>query len=185
MRVVGRIDDLVGVARTATEGRVGAAELRFRPLTREGELLETVPGMIVTEHSGDGKANQYFVRGFNLDHGTDFQTRLEGMPLNMPTHGHGQGYTDLNFLMPELVDHIEYQLGVYIRRSGTSAAPARPSSTWRHVSRSRSWPSPPARTALRASRLDGRGAWPAAPCCSGARARRTTARDRCQKGSGS
>jgi hypothetical protein len=79
-------------------------DLRLRPITREGELLETVPGMIVTQHSGDGKANQYFIRGFNLDHGTDFHTRLEGMPLNLPSHAHGQGYPDLNFLFPELVD---------------------------------------------------------------------------------
>ena len=113
VRVIGRIDDLVGSASTASEGRVGAADLRARPIAREGELLEAVPGMIVTQHSGDGKANQYFVRGFNLDHGTDFQTRVEGMPLNMPTHGHGQGYTDLNPLVPELVDHLEYRLGVY------------------------------------------------------------------------
>jgi hypothetical protein len=113
MRVTGRIDDLVGIAGTASEGHVGAADLRLRPITREGELLETVPGVIVTQHSGEGKANQYFVRGFNLDHGTDFQSRLEGMPLNMPTHGHGQGYTDLNFLIPELLDHLDYKLGVY------------------------------------------------------------------------
>lgn len=79
---------------------------------REGELLETVPGLIVTQHSGDGKSNQMFVRGFNLDHGTDFQTRLEGMPVNNPSHAHGQGYTDLNFLIPELVDYIDYRLGV-------------------------------------------------------------------------
>jgi hypothetical protein len=92
---------------------VGAVDLRSRPITREGELLETVPGMIVTQHSGEGKANQYFVRGFNLDHGTDFQTRVEGMPVNMPTHGHGQGWTDLNFLVPELVSHLDYRLGVY------------------------------------------------------------------------
>ena len=91
---------------------MGSADLRARPITREGELLETVPGLIVTQHSGEGKANQYFVRGFNLDHGTDFQTRLDGMPVNMPTHAHGQGYTDLNFLIPELVDHLDYQLGV-------------------------------------------------------------------------
>lgn len=112
IRVLGRIDDLIGSANSASEGRVGSADLRRRPITREGELLETVPGLIVTQHSGEGKANQYFVRGFNLDHGTDFQTQLEGMPLNMPTHGHGQGWTDLNFLIPELVDHLEYKLGV-------------------------------------------------------------------------
>ena len=113
MKVVGRIDDLIGTASTASEGRVGAADLKLRPITREGELLETVPGLIVTQHSGEGKANQYFVRGFNLDHGTDFQTRLEGMPINLPTHGHGQGWTDLNFLIPEFVDHLDYKLGVY------------------------------------------------------------------------
>ncbi len=111
--VVGRADDLIGIAHTASEGHVGAVDLRLRPLMREGELLETVPGVIVTQHSGDGKANQYFVRGFNLDHGTDFETRLEGMPVNMPTHAHGQGYTDLNFLIPELVDFLDYRLGVY------------------------------------------------------------------------
>jgi hypothetical protein len=116
--VTGRADDLTGVATTASEGRVGAVDLRARPLTREGELLEAVPGMIVTQHSGDGKANQYFVRGFNLDHGTDFQTSLDGMPVNMPTHAHGQGYTDLNFLIPEMVDHIDFRLGVYHAQVG-------------------------------------------------------------------
>ncbi|HXG72546.1 MAG TPA: TonB-dependent receptor [Gemmatimonadaceae bacterium] len=113
IRITGRIDDLIGSAGTASEGRVGAEDLRARPITREGELLETVPGLVVTQHSGEGKANQYFVRGFNLDHGTDFQMRIEGMPLNMPTHGHGQGWTDLNFLIPEFVDRLEYRLGVY------------------------------------------------------------------------
>src|SRR5262245_65618039 len=88
VKVTGRIDDLIGIAGSASEGRVGARELRARPLTREGELLETVPGLIVTQHSGDGKANQYFARGFNLDHGTDFQTRLDGMALNLATNAH-------------------------------------------------------------------------------------------------
>jgi hypothetical protein len=91
LRVTGRFDNLIGIAATASQGRVGAVDLRSRPITREGELLETVPGMIVTQHSGEGKANQYFVRGFNLDHGTDFQTRVEGMPVNMPTHGTARG----------------------------------------------------------------------------------------------
>jgi len=111
--VNGRADNLIGTATTASEGSVGSADIQARPLTREGELQETIPGVIVTQHSGDGKANQYFARGFNLDHGTDFETSLEGMPLNMPTHAHGQGYTDLNFLIPELVDHIAYKLGNY------------------------------------------------------------------------
>ena len=112
LTVVGRRDNLTGIASSASQGHVGSAEIGSRPLTREGELLETVPGVIVTQHSGDGKANQYFVRGFNLDHGTDFATRLEGMPVNMPSHAHGQGYTDLNFLIPEFVDYLDYRLGV-------------------------------------------------------------------------
>lgn len=112
IKVTGRIDDLQGVATSASEGRVAARDLRLRPLVREGELLESVPGLIVTQHSGDGKANQLFVRGFNLDHGTDFQTRLDGMPVNSPSHAHGQGYTDLNFLIPEFVDYVDYRLGV-------------------------------------------------------------------------
>lgn len=118
VKVLGRIDDLTGVASSASEGRIGAIDFRLRPLMREGELLETVPGLIVTQHSGDGKANQYFVRGFNLDHGTDFQTRIDGMPVNNPTHAHGQGYTDLNFLIPELVDVIDYKLGVHHASQG-------------------------------------------------------------------
>lgn len=109
--VEGRMDDLVGVASTASEGRVGYVDLRMRPLVREGEILETVPGLIATQHSGDGKSNQMFVRGFNLDHGTDFSTSVEGMQVNVPTHAHGQGYTDINFIIPELVDHVEYRLG--------------------------------------------------------------------------
>ena len=113
VRVIGRVANLIGTARSASEGHVGTVELRSRPLSREGEMLETVPGVIVTQHSGEGKANQYFVRGFNLDHGTDFQTTVDGMPVNQPTHAHGQGYTDLNFLTPEFVRALDYKLGVY------------------------------------------------------------------------
>lgn len=113
VRVGARADQLIGIAATSSEGRVGAVDLLARPIAREGELLETIPGMVVTQHSGEGKANQFFVRGFNLDHGTDFHTRVEGMPVNLPSHGHGQGYTDLNFLIPEFVSLLDYRLGVY------------------------------------------------------------------------
>ncbi len=118
VRVTGRADDLTGIAQAASQGRVGRADLRTRPMLREGELLENVPGMILTQHSGDGKANQMFVRGLNLDHGTDFQTRIESMPLNLPTHAHGQGYSDLNLIIPELVDELEYKLGPYYAELG-------------------------------------------------------------------
>jgi len=116
--VEGRATDLSGVARSASEGATGRADLALRPVAREGELLETVPGMILTQHSGDGKSNQMFVRGFNLDHGTDFRTVVEGMPVNLPTHGHGHGYTDVNFLTPELVERIDFRLGVYYPEIG-------------------------------------------------------------------
>ena len=85
---------------------------------RPGEILETVPGLIITQHAGGGKANQYFMRGFNLDHGTDFATFLDGVPLNMPSHGHGQGYADMNFVIPELVERVNYQKGPYYAQTG-------------------------------------------------------------------
>jgi outer membrane receptor for Fe3+-dicitrate len=87
-------ENLVGIAQASSQGAIVAKQLAERPLMREGEVLETVPGVIVTQHSGEGKANQYFLRGFNLDHGTDFATTVVGIPVNMPTHAHGQGYSD-------------------------------------------------------------------------------------------
>ena len=111
--ITGRSDSLLNIADAASEGYIGQDHLEYRPLLRPGELLETVPGVIVTQHSGSGKANQYFSRGFNLDHGTDFATSVDGMPVNLPTHAHGQGYTDLNFLIPELVQSIHYRKGPY------------------------------------------------------------------------
>ncbi len=113
IEVKGRRIDWRGESSTASSGVVGNSELSALALVRPGEVLETVPGMVVTQHSGNGKANQYFLRGFNLDHGTDFQLTLDGMPLNMRSHGHGQGYADLNMLMPELVQQLNYQKGPY------------------------------------------------------------------------
>ncbi len=111
--VTGRADPLLGIAAASSEGYVGRDHLDLRPLLRPGEVLETVPGLLATQHSGAGKANQYFLRGFNLDHGTDFATSLDGVPVNLPTHAHGQGYTDLNFLIPELVETVHYRKGPY------------------------------------------------------------------------
>lgn len=121
--VTGRhYDNAVGSSDAASQGTVRAELLRSRPAQRPGEVLEFIPGVIVTQHSGDGKANQYFLRGFNLDHGTDFATTVAGMPVNMPSHGHGQGYSDLNFLVPELVDRIEYRKGPYFATHGDFAS---------------------------------------------------------------
>ncbi|MDU0353414.1 TonB-dependent receptor [Paraglaciecola aquimarina] len=111
--VYGKQADLIGDSLSASEGVIGYGDIQQRPMLRAGEVLEFIPGMVVTQHSGSGKANQYFLRGFNLDHGTDFSTSLDGMPVNMRTHGHGQGYTDLNFIIPELVERIDYQKGPY------------------------------------------------------------------------
>jgi hypothetical protein len=111
--VVGRWDNPLGYGVSASQGVVGAAELDARPRLRTGEILEVVPGLIVTQHSGTGKSNQMFLRGFNLDHGTDFATWVDGMPVNLPTHAHGQGYTDVNFVIPELVETLEYRKGAY------------------------------------------------------------------------
>ena len=111
--VLGRWDNPVGITRSASQGVAGNLEIESRPRLRTGEILEVVPGLIVTQHSGTGKSNQMFLRGFNLDHGTDFATYVDGMPVNLPTHGHGQGYTDLNFLIPELVERLEYRKGAY------------------------------------------------------------------------
>ncbi|MEZ5598749.1 MAG: TonB-dependent receptor [Pseudomonadales bacterium] len=111
--VYGRAQPLIGQTRSASEGLVALDDLRLPPLLRVGELVEAVPGMVATQHSGTGKANQYFLRGFNLDHGTDFAATLDGVPLNMRTHGHGQGYLDLNFMIPELVTTTWYRKGPY------------------------------------------------------------------------
>ena len=120
--VSGTLDRLHGAPLSASQGVVGAEQLSTRPVLRAGELLEVVPGLIVTQHSGDGKANQYFLRGFNLDHGTDLATSVDGVPVNMPTHGHGQGYTDINFVIPELVQSIEYRKGTYYAETGNFSA---------------------------------------------------------------
>jgi outer membrane receptor protein involved in Fe transport len=115
-------EDLQGVATSASEGVVTAKQLRTRPLLRSGDIMEAVPGLVATQHAGEGKANQYFLRGFNLDHGTDFATYVDGVPVNLPTHGHGQGYTDLYFLIPELVESIQYRKGPYYAEEGDFAA---------------------------------------------------------------
>jgi hydrogenase/urease accessory protein HupE len=111
--VTGRQDSMIGIASSATQGTVGAAEIAERPILRVGEIMETVPGMIITQHAGGGKANQYFLRGFNLDHGTDFATYLDNMPLNLPSHAHGEGYSDMNVVIPEFVQRLNYEKGPY------------------------------------------------------------------------
>lgn len=108
----------VGVANSANEGTVSQAQLDARTVYRPGELLEATPGLIVSQHSGEGKANQFYLRGFNLDHGTDLRTTVDGMLVNERSHAHGQGWTDLNFLIPELASKLEYKKGPYSAAEG-------------------------------------------------------------------
>ncbi|HEX2060776.1 MAG TPA: TonB-dependent receptor [Thermoanaerobaculia bacterium] len=115
-------DDLTGIAGAASEGVVAARDLGQRPVQRAGDVLETVPGVIVSQHSGEGKANQYYLRGFNLDHGTDLAVTVAGVPANMPTHAHGQGYADANFLIPELIGLVQYIKGPYSAEEGDFAS---------------------------------------------------------------
>ena len=114
--------DLIGIANSASQGVAPAERIVNVPILRPGEILEQVPGLIVTQHSGSGKANQFFLRGFNLDHGTDFSISLEGTPVNMPSHGHGQGYADANFLIPELIENVDFRKGPYFADLGDFSA---------------------------------------------------------------
>ncbi len=116
--VTGKAESLIGEAATASKGQANSKELEDRPYLRRGELLEVVPGVVITQHSGDGKANQYFVRGYNLDHGTDFSVSMDGQPVNFVTHAHGQGYADLNPIIPELVEQLDYWKGPFFGQLG-------------------------------------------------------------------
>ncbi len=115
-------ENLVGIASAASQGAITAAQLESRPIMRPAEVLETVPGLIVSQHSGEGKANQYYLRSFNLDHGSDFLTTVAGIPVNNPTHGHAQGYADSNFLIPELVSGVQFRKGPYYAEDGDFSA---------------------------------------------------------------
>lgn len=116
------VNDLLGIASASTVGVVTSKELDERESLRAADVLESVPGVVISQHSGEGKANQYYVRGFNIDHGTDLASTVAGVPVNMPTHAHGQGYSDNNFLIPELVSAIQYKKGPYYAEEGDFSA---------------------------------------------------------------
>ena len=124
INVQGRQDELIGIAESGSQGTVGATEIQDRPILRSGEVLETVPGLIITQHAGGGKANQYFLRGFNLDHGTDIAIFLDDMPLNLPSHAHGEGYSDMNTVIPEFVERVNFEKGPYYANVGNFSSAA-------------------------------------------------------------
>jgi hypothetical protein len=118
----GRERNLVGSANAASEGDINQEEIGTRPILRPGEVLEAIPGLVITQHSGEGKANQYYLRGFQLDHGTDLEGTIDGVPVNLPTQAHGQGYSDINWLIPELVNYVEFKKGPYYADQGDFSA---------------------------------------------------------------
>jgi len=122
--VSGRAIELVGEAKAGSQGVVGYGDFENRPFSRVGELVEVIPGLVATQHSGTGKSNQFFLRGFNLDHGTDFAAFIDGTPINFRTHGHGQGYIDLNFVIPELTERLDFRKGPYYADVGDFTAAA-------------------------------------------------------------
>src|SRR5277367_5355589 len=114
--------NLLGKAETASQGSVTKQEIDLRPIYRIGQLYETVPGLVVTVHSGESKANQYELRGFDVDHGTDFASFVDGMPVNQGANMHGQGYSDQTFLMPQIVGGLDYTKGPYYAAQGDFSA---------------------------------------------------------------
>ena len=113
-----RSENLVGTAFSASTGTINQEQIEMRPILRPGEVLEAIPGLVISQHSGGGKANQYYLRGFQLDHGTDLESTILGTPINLPTHAHGQGYSDVNWLIPELVSFVEFKKGPYFADQG-------------------------------------------------------------------
>jgi outer membrane receptor protein involved in Fe transport len=108
-------------AAAASRVHTGYHELQLRPKARPGDVFETVPGLFAVQHSGGGKANQWFLRGFDADHGTDVALFVDGVPINFVSHGHGQGYSDIHFLIPELAVSIDGYKGPYYARFGDFA----------------------------------------------------------------
>jgi len=106
----------------ASQMTVSGRDLNARPITRPGEIVEAAPGLMAIAHADGGKANQYYLRGYNLDHGTDMATFVDDMPINLPSHAHGQGYTDLNWLMPETVASLDIRKGPYFADVGDFAS---------------------------------------------------------------
>lgn len=107
---------------TAASARtVRDRDLKLRPMTRPGDLFRVTPGLMIVQHAGGGKANQYLLRGFDADHGTDIALSFDGLPLNMVSHGHGQGYADSNFVIPELIERVDVSKGPYFAENGDFA----------------------------------------------------------------
>src|SRR5437773_12174074 len=106
---------------TATEQTVRQKDFELRPTTTPSDILRLIPGLFIAQHQGGGQADQRFLRGFHADHGTDVAIFIDGIPVNLPSHAHGQGFADLHFLIPEAVERIDVEKGPYDVRHGDFA----------------------------------------------------------------
>ncbi len=111
----------INAQRDATHNSIAAVDIKLRPVNTAQDLLRMVPGLFISQHQGGGKAEQMFLRGFDIDHGTDVAVTVDGMPVNMVSHAHGQGYADLHFVIPELVERMEFGKGPYSIEKGNLA----------------------------------------------------------------
>ncbi len=105
-------------SRTGIFKTISDLDIHLRPINNSQEVLRMVPGLFIGQHAGGGKAEQIFLRGFDLDHGTDINLAVDGMPVNMVSHAHGQGYADLHFVIPELIDKVNFNKGPYFADKG-------------------------------------------------------------------
>ena len=107
--------------RNSALNTLGAVDIMLRPVNTSQDILRIVPGLFIAQHAGGGKAEQIFLRGYDIDHGTDINITVDGMPVNMVSHAHGQGYADLHFLIPETVEKINFDKGPYFTNKGNLA----------------------------------------------------------------
>ncbi len=119
--IFGLSEVTIAVAKEDPLSTISAIDLNLRPIQNSQEVLRTVPGLFIAQHAGGGKAEQIFLRGFDIDHGTDIALTVDGIPVNMVSHAHGQGYSDLHFLIPETIETIDFEKGPYHADQGNFA----------------------------------------------------------------
>ena len=114
-----KLDDVVVAASNERSvNTISSLDIKLRPTNTSQDILRMVPGLFIAQHAGGGKAEQIFLRGFDVDHGTDINLEVDGLPVNMVSHAHGQGYSDLHFVIPELINHVDFNKGPYYADKG-------------------------------------------------------------------
>lgn len=113
-----RLDEIVISPRVDAIRAITDIDIQVNPVQSSQEVLRSVPGLFIGQHAGGGKAEQIFLRGFDIDHGTDINISVDGLPVNLVSHAHGQGYADLHFVIPETIDEIDFGKGPYYQDQG-------------------------------------------------------------------